>query len=122
MSANDPDDYVRREIDWIEIPLREQRPFLGICLGAQMLAKQLGAPVAPHPEGQTQIGYYPIRPTAAGHAVCPNWPDQVYHWHREGFLPPAAPNCSRKATTFRSRRSSPATRSASSFTLTSPTR
>src|SRR5262245_5760591 len=38
MSANDPDDYVRREIDWIEIPLREQRPFLGICLGAQMLA------------------------------------------------------------------------------------
>src|ERR1700754_824248 len=30
MSANDSDDYVRREIDWIEIPLREQRPFLGI--------------------------------------------------------------------------------------------
>src|SRR5512139_4271599 len=50
MSANDPDDYIRREIDWIEIPLREQRPFLGICLGAQMLAKQLGAEVAPHRE------------------------------------------------------------------------
>src|SRR6185369_11390899 len=30
MSANDSDDYVRREIDWIEVPLREQRPFLGI--------------------------------------------------------------------------------------------
>ena len=88
MSANDPDEYVRREIDWIEIPLREQRPFLGICLGAQMLAKQLGAPVAPHAEGRTQIGYYPIRPTAAGHAICPNWPDHVYHWHREGFLLP----------------------------------
>src|ERR1700750_467948 len=28
-SANDPDDYVRQEIDWIEVPLREQRPFLG---------------------------------------------------------------------------------------------
>jgi GMP synthase (glutamine-hydrolysing) len=89
MSANDPDDYVRNEIDWIEIPLREQRPYLGICLGAQMLAKQLGAPVAPHPEGQTQIGYYPIRPTAAGLALCPDWPDQVYHWHREGFELPA---------------------------------
>jgi GMP synthase (glutamine-hydrolysing) len=89
MSANDPDDYVRREIDWIEVPLREQRPFLGICLGAQMLAKQLGAPVAPHPQGQAQIGYYPIRPTEAGHAVCPNWPDQVYHRHREGFELPA---------------------------------
>lgn len=85
MSANDGDDYVRREIDWIEIPLREQRPFLGICLGAQMLAMQLGAKVAPHPQGVTQIGYYPIRPTAAGRALCPNWPDRVYHWHREGF-------------------------------------
>ena len=51
MSANDPDDFVRREIDWIAVPLREQRPFLGICLGAQMLARQLGAPVAPHPLG-----------------------------------------------------------------------
>src|SRR5215813_10643740 len=85
MSANDPDEYIRREIDWIEIALREQRPFLGICLGAQMLAMQLGAKVAPHPQGITQIGYYPIRPTAAGNAACPNWPDHVYHWHREGF-------------------------------------
>ncbi len=91
MSANDADDYIRREIDWIEIPLREQRPFLGICLGAQMLAMQLGARVAPHPHGLTQIGYYPVRPTAAGRAVCPDWPDQVYHWHREGFeLPRSA--------------------------------
>jgi GMP synthase (glutamine-hydrolysing) len=89
MSANDPDDYVRREIDWIAVPLREQRPLLGICLGAQMLAMHLGARVAPHPEGRVQIGYYPIRPTAAGVAVCPNWPDHVYHWHREGFELPA---------------------------------
>jgi GMP synthase (glutamine-hydrolysing) len=85
MSANDPDDYVRREIDWIAVPLAEQRPLLGICLGAQMLAMHLGARVAPHPEGRVQIGYYPIRPTAAGRAVCRNWPDHVYHWHGEGF-------------------------------------
>src|SRR3979409_2802124 len=51
MSANDPDDFVRREIDWIAVPLREQRPFLGICLGAQMLAMQLGARGAPPPDG-----------------------------------------------------------------------
>jgi GMP synthase (glutamine-hydrolysing) len=85
MSANDGDDYVRREIDWIAVALREQRPFLGICLGAQMLAKQLGAKVAPHPQGLTQIGYYPVRPTSAGLVLCPDWPAQVYHWHREGF-------------------------------------
>src|SRR5258707_14015478 len=88
MSANDPDDYVRQEIDWIEVPLREQRPFLGICLGAQMLAKQLGARVAPHPEDRPQIGYYPIRPTPAGLATCPNWPDHVYHGPREGVKLP----------------------------------
>ena len=85
MSANDPDDYVRREIDWIAVPLFEQRPLLGICLGAQMLAKQLGARVAPHAQGRVEMGYYPIRPTPAGLKVCAHWPDQVYHWHREGF-------------------------------------
>jgi GMP synthase (glutamine-hydrolysing) len=89
MSANDPDEFVRREIDWISVPLREQRPFLGIRLGAQMLAMQLGARVAPHPEGRAEVGYYPIRPTPAGLALCPHWPDQVYHWHREGFELPA---------------------------------
>jgi len=89
MSANDPDEYIRREIDWIGVPLREQRPFLGICLGAQMLAMHLGARVAPHPEGRVEAGYYPIRPTRAGLKICAHWPDQVYHWHREGFELPS---------------------------------
>src|SRR5262249_56854522 len=60
MSANDPDDYVRREIDWIEIALREQRPFLGVFLGAQMLAKQLRAKVPPHPPGGPPTPHYPL--------------------------------------------------------------
>ena len=89
MSANDPDDYVRREIDWIAVPLAEQRPLLGICLGAQMLAKHLGARVAPHAQGRVEMGYYPIRPTRAGLEVCAHWPDEVYHWHCEGFGLPA---------------------------------
>ncbi len=89
MSANDEDDFVRREIDWIAVPLLEQRPFLGVCLGAQMLAKQLGARVAPHASGRAEIGYYPVRPTPAGLKICPDWPAQVYHWHREGFELPA---------------------------------
>jgi GMP synthase (glutamine-hydrolysing) len=50
-----------------------------------MLAMHLGARVAPHPQGRAQMGYYPIRPTRAGIEVCPDWPDHVYHWHREGF-------------------------------------
>ncbi len=88
-SANDSDDFITREIDWISVPLREGRPFLGICLGAQMLAKQLGASVAPHREGRAEIGYYAIRPTEAGRAICTDWPDHVYQWHREGFELPS---------------------------------
>jgi GMP synthase (glutamine-hydrolysing) len=84
-SANDADEYVRREIDWIRVPLNEDKPFLGICLGAQMLARQLGGRVYRHPEGHAEVGYYPIRPTAAGREVCDPWPDHVYQWHREGF-------------------------------------
>jgi len=85
MSANDTDDYIKREIDWLAVPLKEQRPLIGICLGAQMLAKHLGARVAPDPQGRAKIGYYDILPTAAGTAVCHEWPMQAYHWHREGF-------------------------------------
>ena len=84
-SANDADEFVRREIDWIAVPLAERKPFLGICLGAQMLAKNLGARVATHPEGKAEIGYYPIRVTEDARAVCGDWPDVVYQWHREGF-------------------------------------
>jgi len=93
MSANDPDDYVKQEIDWIAVPLREQKPFLGLCLGAQMLAKQLGAAVRAHPEGRAEIGYYPLLPTPDGIALAERigapWPSHVYHWHREGFDCPA---------------------------------
>lgn len=83
MSANDEDDFVRRETDWISVPLTEQRPFLGICLGAQMLARALGTRVSEHPDELVEIGYYPLQPTAAGAALM-DWPEMVYQWHREG--------------------------------------
>jgi len=89
MSANDEDEFIRREIDWISVPLKDDKPFLGICLGAQMCARALGARVFGHPEGHAEIGYYPIRPTPAGLEVVDHWPEQVYQWHREGFDLPA---------------------------------
>ena len=88
-SANDTEDYVRREIDWMDVPLKEQAPFFGICLGAQFLARALGARVDFHPEGLIEAGYYPLKPTPAGEALMP-WPDHVYHFHREGFDLPAS--------------------------------
>jgi GMP synthase (glutamine-hydrolysing) len=90
MSANDPEDFVRNETDWLAVPLAEDKPFLGICLGAQMLANHLGGKVAPHPEGLVEIGWYPLEPTEAGKALM-DWPSMVYHFHREGFeLPQTA--------------------------------
>jgi GMP synthase (glutamine-hydrolysing) len=90
MSANDPDDYVRSEIDWLAVPLRENKPYFGICLGAQMLAKHLGAEVAPHQDNLIEAGYYPIAANDDGAALM-RWPDAVYQWHSEGFgLPSSA--------------------------------
>ncbi|MCB1493555.1 MAG: glutamine amidotransferase [Rhodobiaceae bacterium] len=88
MSANDTDDFILREIDWIDVPLREEAPFLGICLGAQMLAKMLGARVAGHPDGYAEIGYYPVRAEPIeGFDIAV--PGHVYQWHREGFDMPS---------------------------------
>lgn len=90
-SANDKEEFIRRETDFVGVPLREKKPFLGICLGAQMMARHLGSRVFAHSQGHAEVGYYPIRPTPAGLSVCEAWPDHVYQWHREGFdLPDGA--------------------------------
>lgn len=87
MSANDPEPWIAREIDWIGVPLKEQKPFLGVCLGAQMLAMHLGGTVALHAESRVEIGYYPIYPVNGGDGIG-DWPQKVYQWHREGFTLP----------------------------------
>lgn len=84
MSANDDLPFIRAEIDFIEKALAAEAPLLGICLGAQMMAKALGASVSPHREGACEIGYYPLEATDTGAALL-NWPSHVYHWHSEGF-------------------------------------
>jgi GMP synthase (glutamine-hydrolysing) len=100
MSANDADEFIRREITWIGVPLIELKPFLGICLGAQMCARHLGGRVFRHPEGRAEIGYYPIRPTQAGLAVVDVWPECVYQWHREGFDLPGGAELLAEGDTF----------------------
>lgn len=89
-SANDAESkpYIRQEIDWIARRVEAGRRFLGICLGAQLLARSLGARVAPHDEGINEIGYYPVYPTTHGRDIIPAGL-HVYHWHKEGFALPA---------------------------------
>jgi len=86
MGANDTLDWVRREIDWLETPLAESKPTLGVCLGAQMLARALGARVFSYDDKRSEIGYYAIEPTPAGEALCgARFPRTVYQWHSDGF-------------------------------------
>lgn len=89
MSANDTDDWLLREFKLIERALQQNVPFLGLCLGAQMLCRVLGSRVFKHQKEQVEIGYYPIWPTEFGKAFASQlgvpWPNHVYHWHREGF-------------------------------------
>lgn len=99
MSANDPDDFVKAETNWISVPLDEGRPFLGICLGAQMLARTLGAEVSEHPDELVEIGYYDLEATEAGRDVM-EWPETVYQWHREGFDMPSGAVHLARSTAF----------------------
>jgi len=86
MSVNDDLDWVRREIDWLAVPLSEDKPLLGVCLGAQMLARQLGVRVFTYPDKRSEIGYCPITPTPNADRLCDApFPRHVYHWHCDGF-------------------------------------
>jgi GMP synthase (glutamine-hydrolysing) len=99
-SVNDLDQYpyLREEMVWIESWLAAERPFLGICLGGQMLAQVLGAPVSRHPAGLHEIGYVEIKPTTTC-GFLPR-PLNVYHWHNEGFALPAAAKLLAEGPTF----------------------
>lgn len=88
-SANDDSTlpHIRAELDWIGRWLETGRPFLGLCLGGQLLARVLGARVAPHPQGFHEIGYVPVA-GADGTAGFVDGLSHVYHWHKEGFEVP----------------------------------
>jgi len=95
VSANDDHhDYIRQEIDWISVALDSGKPFLGICLGAQMMVRNLGGKVECHPDERVEIGYHPVQPTTQGSTVF-DAQTCFYQWHREGFSLPAG--CERLA-------------------------
>ncbi|MBE9079993.1 glutamine amidotransferase [Romeria aff. gracilis LEGE 07310] len=100
MSANDETEpFIRKELDWISQVLTAGKPYLGVCLGAQMLARVLGATVDHHPKAHREIGYHPIYATAAGQDLFP--PElYVYQWHQEGFEIPASATLLAKGDAF----------------------
>jgi GMP synthase (glutamine-hydrolysing) len=70
--------FIDGEIAAVAARLSSNKPMLGICLGAQMMAAALGARVAPGPA--KEIGWAPLTLTAAGLAsvLSPHSPVQAF--------------------------------------------
>lgn len=90
IGAHDDDAYpfLRAELALIERRLAEDRRLVGICLGAQLIARALGARVAPMPGGAKEIGWAPVMLTAAGRDGPLRHLDgglPVLHWHGDSF-------------------------------------
>ncbi len=81
------------EVELIREALERGRHVLGICLGAQLLAKALGGAVVAN--GDHEIGWHEVRVTAEGAAdpvlSALDAPSPLFHWHGDRFeLPPGA--------------------------------
>lgn len=87
-SVNDDEDWILREINWLESCLKSDCAFLGICFGGQLLAKVLGARVAKHDEHLTEVGFTELFPSdETNNTFSP--PQKLFQWHKEGFDLPA---------------------------------
>jgi GMP synthase (glutamine-hydrolysing) len=91
ISANDTEvfPFVEREIAVVRERLRAGTPTLGLCLGAQIMARAAGGAV--NPGERPEIGWGPIELTDAGQkSVVRHLADvNVLHWHGEVCAPPA---------------------------------
>ena len=71
----------------IESAMRRNLPVLGICLGAQLIAKTLGAAVYPNQE--KEIGWYDVSPTgeAEKDPLLAEFQrtEKIFQWHGETF-------------------------------------
>lgn len=87
--------FLTDELDCIRRRLEAQKPMLGICLGAQLMAGAMGARVYPGERGP-EIGWFPIQSPAG--LVPPEWFKalfhsglHLFHWHGDTFdLPTSA--------------------------------
>lgn len=87
MSANDDLGYLHDEMRYIREAIDRGQPVLGVCLGAQLIAKALGARVYPTP--QPEIGWAPVTFTQAA-SRDPLFDglagsEMIFHWHGETF-------------------------------------
>jgi len=77
--------HLAAEVALIRTLILAERPFLGVCLGAQLLAHAAGARVYKNPAG-TEVGWAPLTLHGDGPlrtALPPAFP--VLHWHSDTF-------------------------------------
>jgi GMP synthase (glutamine-hydrolysing) len=89
--------FIADEVAAIAVRLEADKPMLGICLGAQIMAAALGARVAPGPV--KEIGWAPLTLTADGQksVLAPLGATPVLHWHGDNCELPTG--CTRLAST-----------------------
>lgn len=95
IGAHDDDLYpfLTGAVELIGRRIASGRPILGICLGAQLMARALGAKV--QPMAAPEIGFAPLSLTQAGRAslLAPLEGASVLHWHGDQFeLPSGVPS------------------------------
>lgn len=87
MSANDEPvhPWLAAEKDFLRRFLATDKPTLGICLGAQLMAAALGATIRPNP--CPEIGWFPIHATPTDNPELYRFPESLdaFHWHGETF-------------------------------------
>ena len=89
--VNQPTDWMLEELDIIRQADAQGIPMLGICLGAQLMARALGGGVEPNQA--IEVGWHPVRCNAAAKAI-PGFAElkdafTVFHWHAHVCVPPA---------------------------------
>lgn len=89
ISVNDNElfPFLEVEIKLLKQRLAADKPTLGICLGAQLIASALGAKV--HSGNEKEIGWYGMELTAAGEKSALRYLSKQHcsmlHWHGETF-------------------------------------
>lgn len=100
MSANDDHiEGIKKELNWIPKVIDANIPYLGICLGGQLLARAAGANVRRHEDDLNEIGFYNLTATEAGTDLFETG-QTVYHWHNEGFDIPSSAQKLASTSTF----------------------
>jgi GMP synthase (glutamine-hydrolysing) len=72
---------------FIAAAIAANKPILGICLGAQLIAASQGAKITRNPH--TEIGWFAIEKTKA-HPIITTWAEKIttFHWHGDTFALP----------------------------------